>query len=195
MEMEQVNENNIEYTFIFMNGGWWLKISTIKELTDYLIATDSRWEQALNNLLNSKEFTKHGMEHAGAIATAIGFYGTNRNLNGVDATLLLREQLVDDQLNEIRNGNTVVINRNGGYFILRDKDLSGDTKKYSQWCKKKELIFPDFKKNELKIERFPMGTHWYAYLGDMQIRDNDRLKWDSYEEAYEYAQQFIKDNK
>ena len=40
-----------------------------------------------------------------------------------------------------------------------------------------------------------MGTHWYAYLGDMQIRDNDKLKWDSYEEAYEYAQQFIKDNK
>lgn len=35
MEMEQVSENNIEYTFIFMNGGWWLKISTIEEAYEY----------------------------------------------------------------------------------------------------------------------------------------------------------------
>lgn len=53
-----------------MNGGWWLKISTVEEFKNYLIATDSRW------------------------------------------------------------------------------------------CRKKELIFPNFKKDDLKIERFPMGKHW-----------------------------------
>lgn len=175
----------MEYTFIFMDGGWWLKIRTVEELASYIMAADSRWENALDNLLNSKEFTRRGTKHADTLATAIGFYGINRGLNGIDATTSLREQLVNNQLDEIRNGRTLLVNKNGGYFALKDE-------KYSQWCRKKELSFPDFDKKDLKIERFPMGKHWYAYLGNMQIRDNDKSKFNSYEEAYEYAQQFIK---
>ena len=50
----EVKDKQKEFTFVFINGGWWLKVSTVAELNDYLVETDSRWENAINNLLNSK---------------------------------------------------------------------------------------------------------------------------------------------
>lgn len=187
----EVKDKQKEFTFVFINGGWWLKVSTVAELNDYLVETDSRWENAINNLLNSKEFTRYGDEHAGALETSIGFFGVNNGINWLEATILFKEQIVNDQLNEIRKGNTVVINKKGGYCVLTPDELSGDNKAYRQWLRKKELIFPNFTRKELKIKKFPLGNHWYAYLGDVQLRDKDIIKWNTYEEAYEYAKQFI----
>ena len=191
----EVKEKQKEFTFIFINGGWWLKISTVAELADYLSETDSRWENALNNLLNSKEFTKFGNEHAGALATSIGLFGVNHGINGIDATLVFKEQIVNDQLNELKSGNTLAINKMGGYWVLKPEEVNGENKAYSQWCRKREMVFPNFTKRELKIKKFPLGNHWYAYLGDVQLRDNDKVKWNTYEDAYEYAKQFISDDK
>ena len=191
----EVKEKQKEFTFIFINGGWWLKISTVAELADYLSETDSRWENALNNLLNSKEFTKFGNEHAGALATSIGLFGVNHGINGIDATLVFKEQIVNDQLNELKSGNTLAINKMGGYWVLKPEEVNGENKAYSQWCRKKGIVFPNFTKRELKIKKFPLGNHWYAYLGEIQLRDGDKLKWNTYEEAYEYAKQFISDDK
>ena len=33
----------------------------------------------------------------------------------------------------------------------------------------------------LKIDK---GQHYYAYVGDMQVRGGDVLKWNTYDEAY-----------
>ena len=38
-----------------------------------------------------------------------------------------------------------------------------------------------------EISQFTGGTHYYAYVGDMQIGDGEILKWNSYEEAYKKA--------
>lgn len=34
--------------------------------------------------------------------------------------------------NELMSGNTLVINKRGGYWILKTDEVSGDTKVYSQ---------------------------------------------------------------
>ena len=36
-----------------------------------------------------------------------------------------------------------------------------------------------------------MGEHYYAYIGNMQVRDGDILKWNTYEEAYSKALEYI----
>ena len=36
-----------------------------------------------------------------------------------------------------------------------------------------------------------MGNHYYAYIDDVQVRDGDKLKWDSYDEAYSYASSLV----
>ena len=148
----------MEYTFVFIEGCWYLKISTLKELMDYVKITNNHWEKVLSNLVNSKEFVQGGERHAGPVESSNGLYGSN-------------------------NGNVIVVNKNGGYFML-DKDKQGV---YSQWWKRDRIEFPEFKRKDIRIKKFPLGNHWYAYVGDMQIRDGDKIKWNSYEEAYEYV--------
>lgn len=94
----------MEYTFVFIEGCWYLKISTLKELMDYVKITNNHWEKVLSNLVNSKEFVQGGERHAGPVESSNGLYGSN-------------------------NGNVIVVNKNGGYFML-DKDKQGV---YSQW--------------------------------------------------------------
>lgn len=136
------------------------------------------------NLGNSKEFTRFGNEHADYLATAIDMYGVDRDMTVLEACKGLRLSVEEDMINEIFKGNNIYINKAGGWF--RDKDLE-----YKQWYIKEGLDFPKFSKDKLRITRFPFGKHWYVHLGDMEVRDRDKLKWDSYEEAYEYTKQFI----
>ena len=77
-------------------------------------------------------------------------------------------------------------NPNGGWHYDKKKA-------YIQWYDSDKLIWPDFKENQIKIERFPAGEHYYAYVGNMQVRDGDTLKWNTYEEAYEHAKQYCED--
>ena len=44
------------------------------------------------------------------------------------------------------------------------------------------------------MKQFPGGEHYYAYIGDMQVRDGDTLKWNSYQEAYEMALSLLEEN-
>lgn len=44
----------MEYTFVFIDGCWYLKISTLEELMDYVKMTDNHWEKVLSNLVNIK---------------------------------------------------------------------------------------------------------------------------------------------
>ena len=58
----------------------------------------------------------------------------------------------------------------------------------------KDIIFPDFKRHQIRVKSFPGGDHFYAYIGDMQVRDGDILKWDTYDEAYNQALSILDEN-
>lgn len=46
----------------------------------------------------------------------------------------------------------------------------------------------------MEVKSFPGGDHFYAYIGDMQVRDGDILKWDTYDEAYNQALSILDEN-
>ncbi len=75
--------------------------------------------------------------------------------------------------------------RGAVYFNFKGGKTHGVTAK--QFCRRKNLIFPQYKEADIRISQFTGGTHYYAYVGDMQIRDGETLKWNSYEEAYKKA--------
>ena len=76
-----------------------------------------------------------------------------------------------------RNGKTYINQVGGSTFYLE----------YTQFCRRNELVFPNFTEDDIKIRQFDGGRHYYAYLGDMQLRDGENLKWNSYEQAYNVA--------
>ena len=61
----------------------------------------------------------------------------------------------------------------------------------AQFCWRKQLVFPDFKKEDIRVRKFNGGQHWYAYIGDMQVRDGDRLKWNTQEAARAAAEALV----
>lgn len=47
-----------------------------------------------------------------------------------------------------------------------------------------ELKWPLYTSDQIRIKKFDDGTHYYAYIGDAQVRDdNGVLKWDTEEAA------------
>lgn len=63
------------------------------------------------------------------------------------------------------------------------------------FVRRKELVWPTFNVNDIRIKSFQGGQHFYAYVDDVQVREgsgNDtKLKWDTYEEAYQAALSYI----
>lgn len=53
------------------------------------------------------------------------------------------------------------------------------------------MIFPAFGRSDIRVERFKGGKHWYAYIGDMQVRNGDTMKWDTEEEARRAAKELV----
>lgn len=196
----------MEYTFVLkdkgtINQGWWLKISNIKELENYyeLIDNDKMLEGVFD-ASNCNEFdTKFYLERLrkfktmpckphckSVLALAIGFYGSNNHISALDAAVFMQQQKLKMQIDALKKGDNVYINQNGGWHSGKND--------YSDWCHKKEIVFPKFKKNQIKIESFPGGRHFYAYIDSVPVRDGDIVKWDTYEEAYKYASSLIQNN-
>lgn len=176
----------MKYLFVYKNDCWWLKIKTVDELTNYSQKTDGRWAKAFDSLIHAKEFYEDGKEHASNLAYVIGQWGVNREMNVVEAVADFRSRIFDAQLDLILEGHIIFINEKGGYHF----DTKND-EPVTQFVWRDELVFPNFPENEIHIKHFPGGKHFYAYIGDMQVRDGDVLKWNTYEEAMEQAKKVV----
>lgn len=184
----------MKYRFIYKeNDGWWLKIDSLKDLFDYYDKVDNhRMTDGWDSATNCKEFnTKHNSQsnqskpHATYLGYCIGLRAAINKTSALQAITDMQEQKLNAQIEELYKGNNIYINRSGGWHFGKND--------YKQWCDKEVLVFPDFKKNQIKIEKFPGGVHFYAYIDNMQVRDGDILKWNTYEEAYKQASKYIKE--
>lgn len=173
-----------KYRFVYKNGGWWLKISTIEELNDYLECIESPIARGTKNAINSKEFTGNPADpHADAAGLMVLLRIENAETGLLQAACSLAVQADRAKVEALKKGNDLYFNRSGGWHYGKHD--------YTQWYDSEKLIFPDFHKSQIKVERFPAGKHFYAYIDNMQVRDGDMLKWNTYDEAYKKALQFV----
>ena len=185
----------MKYRFIHKeNDGWWLKIDNLDDLQKYYDTVDChRMAKGFESTINCREFfTTEDLKekgpqplkpHATTLGYYIGMHASNNHMSAFRAIIDIQTRKFQSQAEEILKGNNIYINRNGGWHFGKND--------YTQWCDKDELVFPDFKKNQIKIEKFPGGDHFYAYIDSMQVRDGDTLKWNTYEEAYSQACKYI----
>ena len=191
----------MEYLFVFAEGGWWLKLDSVEKLMDYHKKTSDRYNGAFGLYL--KLYEKAGnrnimdvvMEYPleeriklmesrdfkymqGAIVQA----QSNSGANIFDGFRMLNMEIGMKELHDIEEYGSTFINCVGGSTFSLD---------YTQFLYRKELVFPDFQKKDIRIRQFHGGKHWYAYIGDMQVRDGNTLKWNSYQEAYDRAMQMV----
>lgn len=175
------------------NAGYWLKITNLDDYFKYMeLVNTNRYQKVFENYLYGKEYggitNEHGphMKEA-ALTNLIVLEASNQNekngtnFNILDAISNFSNRVMDTQIELLKSTGALYFNRSGGYHCY-DPDS-----KENGFVRRKELIWPDFKKDEIRIKSFPGGEHFYAYIDDMQVRDGDTLKWNTYDEAYKQA--------
>lgn len=179
---DDYNEEDLivtEYKFVFEpdNNGWWLKVDSVEKLIDYHRKTEKFYGDVLTDYLHNKEYHWQNKR-----TLPIVMYAQKHHLTIIDAIIQFRLMVSQQQLERIHEDGAIYINSSGGYHSISD---------YTHFIVKDKLIFPDYKTNDIKIEQFPGGTHWYAYIKGVQVKDGSVNKWNTYKEAYEYIQKFI----
>lgn len=181
----------MEWLFVYENGGWWLKIGNTEQLTEYHKKTDgSRYEETLKMYTSGKRPENMSLEERIKMAGnrdyqyMIGAIMQARNLECsiLDGFRAMNIEIGMAELNTIKEYGAVYINKAGGHTFQVHE---------TQFCRRKELIFPDFKIEDIRVKRFQGGCHWYAYIGDMQVRNGGELKWNTEAAARKAAESIV----
>lgn len=185
----------MEYLFVFSDGGWWLKLDSIEKLIDYHQKMNgSYFEDAFlmymhkgspDKILESLSLPERiEMMNTRSFKHLQGAVMQAQNGNGtiMDGFRWMNMEIGMVRLRYIREYGAVYINRVGGHTFSLN---------YTQFCRRKELVFPDFKKEDIRIKRFHGGCHYYAYIGDMQLHNGEQSKWNTHDAAYEAALKYI----
>lgn len=172
----------MNWTFIQKNGSWWLKIRTIQEYEKYRRETDTkRYGDILKNIIKAAD----GKIDTDPVTTAV-LFENEKSRRGKSAFELVADfscKVTEWQVKYLIKGYYLLFNRAGGCHFDKDETY--------RWMHRNDLVFPEFTLNDIRIEKFPDGRHCYAYIGSVQVRDGDVLKWDSYEEAHNIAEKYI----
>ena len=187
----------MEYLFIFdeESKGWWLKIDTVENLTDYHEKTgNGRFDRAFEmylheghpydilGKLSTEERIKRMQDKDFKRLQAAVIQAEKGEGTILDGFRCLNLEIGMGQMRTIEQYGAIYINPVGGYTFGLN---------YIQFCRRNNLIFPDFRESDIRIKQFEGGEHYYAYVGDMQVRDGNELKWNSRDEAYSKALELI----
>lgn len=165
------------------NQGWWLKLTNADELLAYYEATmHSREESVLEEYLAKRE---EEYPRYSNLTQAVVMNASKKRMNIFDAIRDLRLMVASQQLESIHKYGAIYVNSLGGYHSAYEGEPKYD------FVRRDKLVYPDFKAEDIRIKQFKGGEHYYAYIGDMQVRDGDILKWDSYDNAYKKALEMV----
>lgn len=182
---------DIEYLFVYGEHGWYLKIDTVEKLTDYHKKMDSnKFEAALQMYMQKVDPENMPLEKRIKLMESRDFKFLQaamiqaRKINGtiLEGFRCPNMEIGMTELRCIREHGAVYINRAGGHTY----DLP-----YTQFCRRKELVFPDFRLSDIRIKKYPGGVHWYAFIGDMQVKNGEDIKWNSSEAAQNAAKDIV----
>lgn len=181
---------DIQYKFVqIKNKGWWLKIDNCDTLCKYIKETFGlRKGKIFEDFIFHYDKRDGSLNHAEFAETAgVLAYAGRLGLSFLKALELLYQEIGINMLHEIQESGKIWVNELGGYnSAFEDLDET-------QTVWRRELVFPEYKKDDIRIKQFQGGTHWYAYIGDTQVKANkgQTVKWNTYEEAYKAAETYI----
>lgn len=189
-------KTNQEWLFVLLNKGqnsaaWWLKLTTIQEVLDYLEATNSRWAHVFDNWMNDSMYqsdvTGHGKHiQQAALTQLVDQHARNNHQTIMEAITDVAGKLAESMLNALYVRSVIYVNPNGGW------NTGGpDMTESGSFCRKKRLVWPDFNESQIRISKFPGGQHYYAHIGDVQVRDGNLLKFNTESEAIQQARKYI----
>lgn len=185
-----------KWKFINHDGGWWLKLESPEEVIEYLELTGHKFGDAALNLalnLNNKNENKYEI---GSLEYHMDAFNRIHGGTLFGNAISMGHMAGKAYLDHIYDDGFVYINCVGG---CNSCDWTEHMIEYRE-----KIIFPNYTKKDIKITTFKpientyacfreddYNYHYYAYIGDVQIRDGDKLKWDTEEEARAFAEKLV----
>lgn len=179
------------YTFVYEepDNGWWLKIDSPEKLGDYMMKTAQMYGDCIIEYADYAMKCKSSEDNSELYSKlsnrlkAIIMYGEARNLTIFDAIIQFRMEIFSQMCEAIRESGYIVINKVGGYH-------KGPVN-HTQFVHRKTFTWPDFQESDIRISQFPGGEHFYVRIGDMELHEDDKIKWNTREEAAIAAKRYI----
>lgn len=168
-----------------------MKIDTIEKLIDYHKKIDqNRFEGALEMYMQGKNPENMPLQERIALMENRDFKYLQAAIiqaTKVDGTIFdgfrcLNMEIGMTELKCIKEHGAVYINRVGGHTFALE---------YTQFCRRKELVFPNFKSTDIRVKKYPEGVHWYAFIDDMQVKNGECVKWNTREAAQHAAEAIV----
>lgn len=189
---------NKKWKFVHNGLCWWLRIESSQQLMEYIKATtERRFGMSMYNVANRVRDGKRKNNHnTNQIEDAIETLWRGSGESLMDTAGRLMVACHDTYFKLLRECGFVDINSVGGCnsFTPHPKAIEY----------REKLIFPHYTEKDITIKTWELTDkqnyinrglgykyHYYAYLGDIQLKDGDKEKWDTYAEALEFAKSFL----
>lgn len=99
---------------------------------------------------------------------------------------ILENTIYKNKANCIFKNGHVLLNDNGSYMYITDSDEIVET------VEKEQMIYPHYSKSDIEIKKFENGKHYYAFIGKLEVVDEDgNKKWNTYEYAEKMAIDYL----
>ena len=171
------------YDFVFYENNWHLKIDNVEQLVDYSEKMSDSWVEAL---FRTSDSTKKESDTTDKKAAYIQMFAEAREISYLDAIQQILKNTMVTQIELLDAGKTLLFNPSGGYQFTT-KDIIFDNYTSSQYP-----VFPHFTTDDIRMKQFPNGDHFYAYIGDIWVKDGDIVKHNTKDEAFTAAERLIK---
>lgn len=165
------------------NKSWYLEIRDVESLVQFCINNKSfdKDKEHLMKLRNYDNRPTTIVAHTeyGWLVSQVESMGFTVE----EAYELIKNVQFNSMMKVLNEKGVIYVNKNNGFCTRKLID--------SHFVYRETLEWPKYNSKDIRIKKFDDGQHYYAYIGDTQVRNGDTLKWSSYEEAYKMAEKYI----
>lgn len=169
----------MRWTFVKPADGdfWWLVIKNIKQLNEWFEKFKHKYSQAILQDNEDKPEYKQ-------LLTMAKYYSRRDRTSVMAGLATCVGVMYETKLRYLLQGKTLYINEAGGFNTTIKPDIT---------VYRNNLVFPNYTEKDIRISQWGKGEgfHYYAYIGDIEIRSGDTMRWDTYEEAYAVAKKYV----
>lgn len=170
---------------------WMLKIDSYEQLLEYEeLIGGPRIVKAFSDTVNSREFQEAAnipgelKNHScNSLTYPFILRAMNKNVGIVEAIADFADEVFTNKVKMLNNFGCIYIQSCGSYMGRSETHKIVETKELE------ELVYPDNKK--IRYLQWPNGRHWYAKIGDTDIRVDGVMKWDSRSEAEAAVKKYL----
>lgn len=173
------------YRFAYINKIWYLMVNPDEKdiLEDFANKTDGKYANILFKDTLNQKISKEEYNIVNAINTYSRLYKTSLLVSA----MMLQQKSFETKYQHLLKGETIFINENNGFFTQTP------TVVINKIIYLKNLVFPNYTIKDIKVSQWGKGTgfHYYAHVGTIEVRDGDIVKWDTFDEAYQAALEYV----